>query len=78
MKMRLGRIGWSWITAAIVVSVAVCLVPAQVNAWTYNYRDDFSTNKAEQDSYLHSIFWPQGAFPPEESYLYLNDTDELG
>jgi len=77
-KMRLGRTGWSWITAAIVVSVAVCLVPAQVNAWTYNYRDDFSTNKAEQDSYLHSIFWPQGAFPPEESYLYRNDTDELG
>lgn len=77
-KMKLGRTGWSWITTAIVVSVAVCLVPAQVNAWTYNYRDDFSTNKAEQDSYLHSIFWPQGAFPPEESYLYHSDTDELG
>ncbi len=77
-KMRLGRTGWNWITAAIVVSVAVFLVPAQVNAWTYNYRDDFSTNKAEQDSYLHSIFWPQGAFPPEESYLYHSDTDELG
>ena len=76
-KMRLGRTGWSWITVAIVVSVAVCLVPGQVHAWTYTYRDDFSTTKAEQDSYLHSIFWPQGAFPPEESYLYHSDT-ELG
>ena len=75
-KMRLGRTGWSWITAAIVVSVAVCLVPSQVHAWTYEYRDDFSTSKAEQDSYLHSIFWPQGAFPPEESYLYLSDTQQ--
>ena len=76
MKMKLARTGWDWITAAIVVSVAVCLVPAQVHAWTYDYRDDFSTNKAEQDSYLHSIYWPQGAFPPSESYLYHSDTQQ--
>jgi len=78
--MRLARTGWSWITAAIVVGVAVCLVPGQVHAWT-EYRDDFSTNKAEEDSYLHSIYWPQGAFPPSESYLYHSDTgqqQELG
>lgn len=74
-KMRQGRTGWSWITAAIVVSFAVCLVSGQVRA--YEYRDDFSTNKAEKDSYLHSIYWPQGAFPPSESYLYHSDT-ELG
>ncbi|MBW7990957.1 MAG: hypothetical protein FVQ84_13205 [Planctomycetes bacterium] len=78
MKMRLARTDWNWITAAIVVSVAVCLVPGQVHAWTYNYRDDFSTNKAEENSYLHSIYWPQGAFPPSEPYLYHSDTDELG
>ncbi len=81
MKMKLTRTGWRWITAAIVVSVAVCLVPTQVNAWTYEYRDDFSSTKAEQDSYLHSIYWPQGAFPPSESYLYHSDTgqqSELG
>jgi hypothetical protein len=76
MKMRLARTGWSWITAAIVVSVAVCLVPGQVHAWTYEYRDDFRTNKAEEDSYLHSIYWPQGAFPPSESYLYHSDTQQ--
>ena len=73
-KLRLARTGWNWITAAVVVSVAVCLVPGQVHA--YEYRDDFSTNKAEEDSYLHSIFWPQGAFPPSESYLYHSDTQQ--
>lgn len=72
--MRLATTGWSWSTVAIVVSVAVCLVPGQVHA--YEYRDDFRTNKAEEDSYLHSIFWPQGAFPPEESYLYHSDTQQ--
>jgi len=75
MKMRLARTDWNWITAAIVVSVAVCLVSGEVHA--YEYRDDFRTNKAEEDSYLHSIYWPQGAFPPSESYLYHTDT-ELG
>lgn len=76
MKMKLARTGWNWITAAIVVSVAVCLIPGQVHAWTYDYRDDFNSTKAEQDSTLHSIFWPQGAFPPSESYLYHSDTGQ--
>jgi hypothetical protein len=74
--MRLARTGWNWITAAIVVSIATCLLVGQVHAWTYEYRDDFSYTKAEQDSYLHSIFWPQGAFPPSESYLYHNDNGQ--
>lgn len=38
--------------------------------WTYNYFDDFSTDKAKEDSYNHSIFWPRDAFPPHEPYLY--------
>jgi len=38
--------------------------------WTYHYFDDFSTDKAEKDSYTHSVFWPRGAFPPAEPYLY--------
>ena len=76
--MKLARTGWNWITAAVVVSVTVCLVPTQVSAWTYEYRDDFSTTDVEKDSYLHSIFWPQGAFPPSEPYLYLSDNDKLG
>ncbi|MBN1806813.1 MAG: right-handed parallel beta-helix repeat-containing protein [Sedimentisphaerales bacterium] len=77
--MKLARTGWSWITAAVVVSIAVCLVPAQVNAWTFEYRDDFSTTKKiEKDGYLHSMLWPRGAFPPSEPYLYHSDTYELG
>ncbi|MCP4260765.1 MAG: hypothetical protein GY774_25050 [Planctomycetes bacterium] len=79
--MKLARTGWNWITAAIVVSVAVCLIPGQVHAWTYDYLEAFTTNKAEQDSILHSVFWPQGAYPPTKSYLYHSDTgqqQELG
>jgi hypothetical protein len=77
--MKLARTGWSWITTAVVTLVAVCLVPAQVSAWTHEYWDDFSsTDKVEKDSYLHSIFWPRGAFPPSEPYLYHSDTGELG
>jgi len=40
------------------------------SGWTYQYFDDFSTDKAETDSYTHSIFWPKDAFPPPEPYLY--------
>jgi len=66
---------WFWTTAVILVGAAVCLTPSLAEAdWTYEYRDDFSTNQAEEDSYLHSIFWPQGAFPPLEPYLYYLDT----
>jgi hypothetical protein len=77
--MRRARIVWNSIIAAIVVSVVLYLTPCQVHAWTY--RDDFNSTKAEQDSYLHSIFWPQGAFPPSEPYLYHSNTgqqSELG
>jgi hypothetical protein len=37
---------------------------------TYEYFDDFNTGKAEFDSYSHSIFWPEMAFPPGKPYLY--------
>ena len=61
---------------------AVCLTPSKVEAdWTYEYREDFSTNSVENDSFLHSVFWPQGAFPPPQTYLYYLDTGsqrELG
>ena len=43
---------------------------SSINAeWIYEYHDDFDTNKAEVDSYDHSIFWPESAFPPPEPYL---------
>jgi len=68
---------WLWTTATILVGAAVCLTTSLAEAdWTYEYRDDFSSNKAEEDSYLHSVFWPQGAFPPLEPYLYYLDTRE--
>jgi len=69
--------GCLWITVAILIGAAVCLSPCRVLAdWSYEYRDDFRGGKAEQDSYLHSIFWPQGAFPPQEPYLYYLDTGQ--
>lgn len=34
------------------------------------YFDDFSTHQAEHDSYDHSVFWPEMAFPPPEPYLF--------
>ncbi len=80
--MRLARKGWFWTTAAILVGAAVCLAPSKVEAdWTYEYQEDFSTNSVERDSFLHSVFWPQGAFPPPQTYLYYLDTGpqrELG
>ncbi len=72
--MRFPGTGWSWTTAAVLAVAALCLAPGQVSAdWSYEYRDDFSTGKAETDSYIHSVFWPQGAYPPSEAYLYLSD-----
>jgi len=38
--------------------------------WHFVYEDDFSTHKAEADSYDHSLFWPELAFPPGEPYLF--------
>ncbi len=80
--MKLARSGWFWTTAVILVGATVCLAPTKVEAaWTYEYREDFSTNSAERDSLLHSIFWPQGAFPPSQTYLYYLGTGsqrELG
>jgi len=80
--MRLLGTGWFWATAIILAVAAVCLAPGQVRAdWSYEYQDDFSTGKAEADSYIHSIFWPQGAYPPSEAYLYHSDSGpqhELG
>jgi hypothetical protein len=82
MKMRLARKGWFWTTVAILVGAAVCLAPGKVEAdWTDEYQEDFSTNRVERDSFLHSVFWPQGAFPPPQTYLYYLDTGpqrELG
>ncbi len=73
------------ITAAFMASVIMYLVPGRAEAswvYTYQYQDEFDTEAAVTDSFVHSIFWPQGAFPPsEEAYLYYYDNSgqrELG
>ncbi len=73
--MKSPRTYWFWIAAVFIAGIVVCLIPERVEAeWSfdYHYEDSFTTQQAEeQDSYAHSIFWPQGAYPPsEEAYLY--------
>jgi len=46
------------------------------SGWTYNYLDDFSTDKAKKDSNNHSIFWPRNAFPPPEPFLYYSGSGD--
>jgi len=73
--MRTPGTSWFWTAAIILVSAAVCLIPSSVKAdWSYTYQENFDNNDAENESYFHSIFWPQGAFPPMQSYLYFYDT----
>jgi len=65
---------WFWIAAAVLVGAAVCLIPGQAKAdWSYEYQDNFNTDRAESDSYFHSILWPQGAYPPRQAYLYYRE-----
>ncbi|UCG46304.1 MAG: right-handed parallel beta-helix repeat-containing protein [Phycisphaerales bacterium] len=54
--------GFSYELDAVAIETAA--------GWTYHYSDDFTTDKAEEDSYSHSVFWPREAFPPPEPYLY--------
>ncbi len=81
--MRLQGASWFWFTTTLIVGIGVCLSPGTVQAQgTYTYEDTFDSDFAESDSYLHSIFWPQGAFPPSEPYAYYcgpeGDERELG
>ena len=74
--MKMSGTSWFWTAASILVGTAVCLIPSQAKAdWTYEYQDDFSSDSAESESYFHSIFWPQGAYPPRQAYLYYRETD---
>ncbi|MBN2593197.1 MAG: hypothetical protein JXA81_06800 [Sedimentisphaerales bacterium] len=77
--MRTPGTSWFCTTAAILIIAAVYLIPSPAKA--YEYSDDFSSDKAERDSNFHSIFWPQGAYPPQQAYLYFSnngDERELG
>jgi len=72
--MRTPGTNWFCTTAAILVIAAVCLIPSPAKA--YEYSDDFSSDKAEGDSNFHSIFWPQGAYPPQQAFLYFHDNGD--
>jgi hypothetical protein len=69
--MRLSGTGWSWAAMAVLAGLAVCVAPSRARAaWSYHYQENFSTDKAQTDNYFHSVFWPQGAYPPSQPYLY--------
>lgn len=42
--------------------------------WEYAYSDNFTSKKAESDSYAHSRFWAEGTSPLPEPYLYYQDS----
>jgi hypothetical protein len=61
------------IIAALFAGATACLASeGKQPDPNYTYTDDFNGCKVVNDSYYHSIFWPQGAFPPSEPYLYYN------
>jgi hypothetical protein len=70
---------WLWSFGAFLVFLISVQSWADQEAfsWPYEYFDDFSSPKAEQDSHIHSVFWPQGAFPPAEPYLFYSGEPEF-
>ncbi|MBN1818141.1 MAG: right-handed parallel beta-helix repeat-containing protein, partial [Sedimentisphaerales bacterium] len=55
--------------ATLVIGLLPWISSMALAQWSYEYTDDFTTHKAIEDSYSHSVFWPAGAFPPPEPYL---------
>ena len=59
------------IIVVITACANVCLASNDKEPnWSYTYTDNFQDCNVENDSYYHSIFWPEGAFPPSEPYLF--------
>ena len=66
--------GRLWIIVVITACAIVCPASGEnISDWSNTYSDNFETNKVENDSYYHSIFWPQNAYPPSEPYLFYKD-----
>ncbi|OXU16186.1 right-handed parallel beta-helix repeat-containing protein [Sedimentisphaera salicampi] len=64
----------NYLKLLLVIAVSVALVSPGLSVenndpWEYTYTDNFETDKAVDDSYDHSVFWPEAAFPPAEPYL---------
>ncbi len=60
-------------TVQIVLLALLLALPAAGADWT-NYADDFSTDKAESDSSLHSTFYETTVNPLPEPYLQYHGT----
>lgn len=58
-----------WILAVTAACATVCPASSE-KVHDCNYSDYFNDFKVENESYYHSIFWPEGAFPPSEPYLF--------
>ncbi len=58
-----------WMVIILVVAFGAIIASAD---WYYDYFDSFDSDKAQADSYDHSIFWPEAAFPPAEPWLYFS------
>jgi hypothetical protein len=56
--------------ALFSVLLAALAVPMARADWTYDYADDFSTDKAQSDAYLASTFWTNDTNPLFRPYLY--------
>ncbi len=57
------------VIAALVGVLSLADYATADSQWPYEYEDDFNTAKAKRDSYDHSVFWPENAFPPDRPYL---------
>jgi len=56
--------------ALFCFALVVLAAPAVRAQWTYEYADDFSTDKAQYECYLSSTFWTSDINPLPTPYLY--------
>jgi len=60
-RIGLVQFGLLWLLVAALASGT---------AGAYDYADNFETNKAQTDSYAHSMFWSGDTSPLPQPYLY--------
>ncbi len=68
IRHRYAQLGLLWLLAVVLAAS-----PAYA-AWSYEYTDNFETDKALIDSSAHAPFWTPGTSPLPEPYLYYIDT----
>jgi len=65
--MRGTGLSQSILLAILIAVLAAGTVQAD---WLYSYADDFETDRAQNESCLHSVFWSPDTSPLPEPYLY--------